>query len=87
MDRQPSSSGVSCSYGSNPLGDFNPYLTHINEYKLGQIVSNHIKRKNPGIAIIPGFCVLLRYKKYSLALAELRSATGGFETVLLMFLS
>ena len=33
----------------------NPYLTHINEYRLGQIASNHIKRKNPGIAIIPGF--------------------------------
>ncbi len=39
----------------NPFGDFNPYLTHINEDRVGQIVSNHIKRKNAGIAIIPGF--------------------------------
>jgi len=46
-------------------------------------VSNHIKRKNPGISEIPGFLVLFDRKKFELALGELGSATGGLQTVLL----
>ena len=41
---------------------------------------NGDKKKNPGIVVIPR--VLSKYKGLS-ALAELRSATGAFETVLL----
>ena len=42
-------------------------------------MTNGDKRKNPGTVVIPG--VLSKYKGLS-ALAELRSATGAFETVL-----
>ena len=58
-------------------------LPLVNEVKSGWIWSEHTKRKNPEIVKIPGFCSFC-VEKFRSALAELGSATGGFEAVLLL---
>ena len=59
-----------------------PELSPIKTFWLGQVESEQDKRKTPETVEFPGFLGILKSRS---ALAELRCATGGLETVLREF--
>ena len=60
-----------------------PELSPIKTFWLGQVKSEQDKRKTPENRMVPGFLGILKSRS---ALAELRSAAGGLETVLFALL-